>query len=179
MDKRAPYTIEELICEYQMYVSDIDEEGDGIYHDLFHDAVFALIERDSLKDRWEELSQEEQAEVLKLDDELRHKGRLMEDILPLPSSTEENRQAGRWWWFIDEYSHGPSDDQGDLTQERHNGPTPNGGVYSIGYFSDADYKPVPKELAVYVEIHEFNEDGQCIYRTYGVTETDHLQWSEE
>lgn len=55
----------------------------------------------------------------------------------------------------------------DNTQERKDGPTPHGGVYSIAYFLDAENKPVPKERAVRMEIHEFDEEGNSIHRTYG------------
>lgn len=59
------------------------------------------------------------------------------------------------------------DTQADLTQERINKPTPNGGAYSIAYFLDKKRNPVHKELAEYVEILEFDETGKCIRVTSG------------
>jgi hypothetical protein len=47
-------------------------------------------------------------------------------------------------------------------------PTPAGGVYSIAYFSDAEGCPVDKAQASKVEIHEFDAQGRCARRTYGV-----------
>jgi hypothetical protein len=41
--------------------------------------------------------------------------------------------------------------------ERHDGPTPNGGAYSIAYFRDDGS----------MEIVEFDADGKEIHRTYG------------
>ena len=49
---------------------------------------------------------------------------------------------------------------------RAEGPTPNGGAYSLAYFQDAAGQPAPKELAARVEIHEMNEAGEIIFRTY-------------
>jgi hypothetical protein len=51
--------------------------------------------------------------------------------------------------------------------ERRPGPTPNGGVYSIAYFRDEAGNPVSKDKAVLIEIWEFDQTGEGIYRTYG------------
>jgi len=51
--------------------------------------------------------------------------------------------------------------------ERAEGPTPNGGAYSVAIFLDDLRRPVPKEEATAVEIQEFDEDGTMIFRTYG------------
>ena len=53
----------------------------------------------------------------------------------------------------------------DPTSERHDGPTPNGGVYSIAHFLK-DGKPVPKADATAMEIIEFDADGRQVHRTY-------------
>jgi hypothetical protein len=52
------------------------------------------------------------------------------------------------------------------TEERVDGPTPNGGTYSIAYFRDADGNPCPKERSESMEICEFDEKDECIHRTY-------------
>ena len=44
--------------------------------------------------------------------------------------------------------------------------TPNGGVFSVAFFTNDDGVPVPKEDATSVEIHECDENGISIYRTY-------------
>jgi len=49
-------------------------------------------------------------------------------------------------------------------------PTPNGGAYSIAYWQDADGRPTAKDKAVAVEIHEFDDQGQPIFRTYATLE---------
>ena len=46
-------------------------------------------------------------------------------------------------------------------------PTPNGGAYSIGIFSDEAGNLVPKEQARHAEFQEFTADGENIMRTYG------------
>jgi hypothetical protein len=53
-----------------------------------------------------------------------------------------------------------------MTQERIDGPTPNGGVYSIAYFSDDDGKPTSKQKATRMEIVEFDGNGNEVFRTY-------------
>jgi hypothetical protein len=52
------------------------------------------------------------------------------------------------------------------TEERINGETPKGGVYSIAYFQDANGQPVAKEDATSIEIIEFDENDRQIWRTY-------------
>lgn len=54
----------------------------------------------------------------------------------------------------------------DPTQERHDGPTPNGGAYSIAYFLDDHRDPVAKDEATAMEIIEFDADGEQVHRTY-------------
>ena len=44
--------------------------------------------------------------------------------------------------------------------------TPNGGVFSVAFFTDDTGRSVPKDEATNVEIHECDEDGQSIHRTY-------------
>lgn len=63
--------------------------------------------------------------------------------------------------------HSPeTDDSPDATQQRNDGPTHNGGVYSIAYFSDSESNPTTKENATRMEIVEFDENGKGIFRTY-------------
>lgn len=52
------------------------------------------------------------------------------------------------------------------TSERQDGPTPNGGTYSIAYWQDAQGRPVEKAEAVAAEVIEFTDDGQQVFRTY-------------
>ena len=46
------------------------------------------------------------------------------------------------------------------------GNTPNGGVFSVAFFTDANGVSVSKDEAVNIEIHECDENGNSIYRTY-------------
>ena len=46
--------------------------------------------------------------------------------------------------------------------------TPNGGVFSVAIFSDAKGRLVKSDDATNIEIHECDENGQSIYRTYGL-----------
>ena len=52
------------------------------------------------------------------------------------------------------------------TEERQNGATPKGGVYSIAYFQDDNGQPVAKEDATAIEIIEFDKNDRQIWRTY-------------
>lgn len=54
------------------------------------------------------------------------------------------------------------------TSERRDGPTPNGGAYSIAYYRDASGKPATKDKAVEIEIVEYAADGREVVRTYAV-----------
>jgi len=44
--------------------------------------------------------------------------------------------------------------------------TPNGGVFSVAFFTDDDGVLVPREEAAHVEIHECDKNGNSIHRTY-------------
>ena len=44
--------------------------------------------------------------------------------------------------------------------------TPNDGVFSVAFFTDADRVLVSKDEAMYIEINECDENGNSIYRTY-------------
>ena len=52
------------------------------------------------------------------------------------------------------------------TNQRIDGPTPNGGAYSIAYFQDAEGEATTKEKAVKVEVVEFSRSGDHVFRTY-------------
>ncbi len=54
----------------------------------------------------------------------------------------------------------------DETQERRDGETPNGGVYSIAYWQDADGNPTTKDKAVAAEIVEFDSSDEQVFRNY-------------
>jgi hypothetical protein len=55
------------------------------------------------------------------------------------------------------------------TQRRVDGPTPNGGVYSIAYFRNDDGSPADEDDATKVEIVEYDEDDKVVQRTYGTS----------
>ena len=59
----------------------------------------------------------------------------------------------------------------DPTFEEYPGPTPNGGVKSLWMYMDDDSNPAPKSRASRCEIHEINESGEVIFRTYGTYNT--------
>ena len=44
--------------------------------------------------------------------------------------------------------------------------TPNGGVFSVAFYTDANGVSVSKDEAMNMEIHECDENGNSIYRTY-------------
>lgn len=52
------------------------------------------------------------------------------------------------------------------TEERIDGPTPNGGTYSVAYFRDAEGNRCGKAEAASTEILEYDADDQCVGRTY-------------
>lgn len=58
------------------------------------------------------------------------------------------------------------------TEERQDGPTPNGGAFSISYFQDDKGNPVTKERATKIEVVEFDANKQQVFRTYLVAQTD-------
>ena len=61
-----------------------------------------------------------------------------------------------------------AEDSGDLPigiEVRLNN-TPNGGVFSVAFFTDDDGVLVPREEAAHVEIHECDKNGNSIHRTY-------------
>ena len=53
------------------------------------------------------------------------------------------------------------------TSQRREGPTPNGGTYSIAYFRDENGNPTTKDQARIVEIIEYNAKGEVIHSTIG------------
>ena len=53
--------------------------------------------------------------------------------------------------------------------ERIDEPTPNGGSYSIAYYSDGEGNRKDKKEATHIEIVEFGTDDEQIMRTYGRT----------
>ncbi len=54
----------------------------------------------------------------------------------------------------------------NLTEQRIDKPTPNGGDYSIIYYQDADGNSITKDKAQKAEAVEFNSTGKEIFRTY-------------
>jgi hypothetical protein len=54
-----------------------------------------------------------------------------------------------------------------FNQERHEGPTPSGGAYSIASYLDADGNPAAKADAARVLIAEFDANGEQIAETVG------------
>lgn len=51
--------------------------------------------------------------------------------------------------------------------ETHVGPTPNGGVYSTAIYSNKWHEPCTKEDACYIEISEFDKNGNRVGGVYG------------
>ena len=54
-----------------------------------------------------------------------------------------------------------------VTSERREGPTPNGGTYSIAYYRDENGNPTTKGQARIVEIIEYDAKGEAIHSTIG------------
>lgn len=52
------------------------------------------------------------------------------------------------------------------TSKRISEPTPNGGVYSVTYFKDANGHPCTEKEAVHYEIVEYDERDNEVGRTY-------------
>lgn len=52
--------------------------------------------------------------------------------------------------------------------ETHIGPTPNGGAYSTAIYSNKGHEPCSKEEACYVEISEYDENGNRINGVYAI-----------
>lgn len=52
--------------------------------------------------------------------------------------------------------------------ERGDGPTINGGAYSIAYYYDQQGNPCPKEEAARVNIVEYTENGERLNETYAL-----------
>lgn len=53
------------------------------------------------------------------------------------------------------------------TEERIDGPTPNGGTYCVAQYMSEDNEPVERARARKVEITEYDENDVAIFRTYG------------
>lgn len=76
-----------------------------------------------------------------------------------PSARDFCAEAG----FVDGEQR---NDSGELIAECSEGPTPEGGAYSIARYSDAD-GPADKEDSTEVEITEYDADGNVLNTTYG------------
>jgi hypothetical protein len=59
-----------------------------------------------------------------------------------------------------------ADRNDDPTEERREGPTPNGGVASVAYYRDAAGNPAPKSRAAAVEVVELGRSGDAVHRTH-------------
>jgi len=59
------------------------------------------------------------------------------------------------------------------TSERREGPTPNGGAYSITYYRDARGVPTTRDRARSVEIIEYDVEGEAIHSTIGYLNPQH------
>lgn len=53
------------------------------------------------------------------------------------------------------------------TETRTDGQTPNGGTYSIAYWQNENGQPVDQSVAVRVEVIEYDQNGEQVWRTYG------------
>lgn len=49
------------------------------------------------------------------------------------------------------------------------GQTPNGGVLAVIYFRGIDGGPTTEDSASFVEIIEYDEKGNALFRTYGAS----------
>ena len=96
--RMATMTESQLLKEYGTSVGALG----GFDMNIFTDALYALIERDNLFDRWNTLSELEKQTVLSLDEILRSKKTLISKVLPAKNSTSQARAEGRWWWFLNE-----------------------------------------------------------------------------
>ena len=96
-------SLDELIQNYFDYVQTLGDMAEAI--DI--DAMFSLIDRDILFEKWNDLDEKQRQLVKEIDKLLIQKRNLIARILPTPSSTDANRQAGRWWWFFDVLNHAP------------------------------------------------------------------------
>ena len=76
-----------------------------------------------------------------------------------PSARDFCAEAG----FVDGEQR---NDAGELVAECTEGPTPEGGAYSIARYSDAD-GPADKQDATEVEITEYDADGGVLNTTHG------------
>ena len=53
------------------------------------------------------------------------------------------------------------------TEKRIDGPTPNGGVYSVARYFDEDGNPVDESVGPVVVITEYDRNDRSVFRTYG------------
>ena len=58
--------------------------------------------------------------------------------------------------------------------KRIDGATPNGGQYSILYFRDKDGRPCVEKKAATVEAVEYTSDGDELFRTHAVVNSDEV-----
>lgn len=79
----------------------------------------------------------------------------MEDIM-----TEEERR--RYLKALEEWDKRHN---GNGETERVDGPTPNGGDYSIAYYYDEQNRPCKKAVAYLVNIVEYTKDGEYVNST--------------
>lgn len=54
-----------------------------------------------------------------------------------------------------------------MSDRRVDGPTPNGGAYSVITFLDRDGAPVAEGKAIKFELVEFDQEGEGFLHTYG------------
>ncbi len=50
--------------------------------------------------------------------------------------------------------------------DKYAGPTPNGGTVALWMYSLEDGSPATRETATCHEIHELDDSGKCLFRTY-------------
>lgn len=55
-----------------------------------------------------------------------------------------------------------------IYQEKTEGPTPNGGSYSIAYYFNNKMQSIDKEAATRMIIVEYDEKGQRVAETYAI-----------
>lgn len=53
-----------------------------------------------------------------------------------------------------------------MVERRVDGPTPNGGAYTVITYYDIEHKRVDEEVATHAELVEFDANGEQVLRTY-------------
>ncbi len=92
---KAPvFTVEQEVLQYGIYVTECIPDD----YNVDIDALLALILRDSLEQRWNELSSAQHQYVQQLDRQLVAQHERVAFALPHPTKSAD----GEWWWRLHE-----------------------------------------------------------------------------